>query len=269
MSREKTSSSSGASPKGKAERLPGLAAELVRLKVDVIVASGTPSASAVQKATTAIPIVMLGVSDPVATGLVKSLARPGGNITGLTDLTGELGSKNLEILLGIMPKLNRAAVLYDPASPGSINVMNSYQPAAQKAGVTILPMQAGNAVEIEDAFSRMNRENVRAVIVAGGNLFTQQMHQIAELAVKHRLPSASINLPHVQRGILMGYASNQVDNWRRAAYYVDRIFKGTKPSDLPIEQPTRFELVVNMKTAKALGITIPQSILVRADRVIE
>ena len=254
---------------GKAERLPGLAAELVRLKVDVIVALGTTSTSAAQKATTTIPIVMVNVADPVASGLVKGLARPGGNITGLTDLTSELGPKNLEILLGIMPKLNRVAVLFDPVSSASVIILQSYQPAAQRAGVTILPMPAGNAVEIENAFSKMIRENARAVIVAGGNLFTQQMRQIAELAVKHRLLSASTNSPHVQGGLLMSYAPNSVDNYRRAAYFVDRIFKGAKPGDLPVEQPTKFELVINTKTAKALGITIPQSIMARADRVIE
>jgi putative ABC transport system substrate-binding protein len=254
---------------GKLERLPALAAELVRLKVDVILSLGTVSTLAAQKATATIPIVMANVPDPVASGIVKGLARPGGNVTGLTDVTGELGPKNLEILRGMAPRLARVAVLFDPNNPSSILILKSIQVAAQSAGVVILPAQARSAQEIEDAFSTMKRENAGAVFVAGGNFFTQQIRQIADLALKHRLLSASMNTPHANAGVLTGYGSNFADNYRRMAYYVDRILKGARAGDLPIEQPTRFELVINLKTAKALGITVPQELLLRADRVIE
>jgi putative ABC transport system substrate-binding protein len=252
---------------GKYERLSGLAAELVQLKVDVIVAATVLSASAAQKATTTIPIVMVNVTDPVGSGLVTSLARPGGNITGLSNIAGEVSTKHLEILVSMVPKLSRVALLVNPAT--ELLTLKNIQAAAPRVGVKVLPLEAGNLQEIENAFSRMTRENAGAVIVTREPVFVQNARQIAELAIKHRMPSAFGSREPVEAGGLFSYGSSNADAYQRAATYVDRILKGAKPAELPIEQPTKFELVINMKTAKVLGITIPQSVLVGVDRVIE
>ncbi len=254
---------------GKSERLPGLAAELVELKVDVIVVAGTPPTSAAHKATTTIPIVMGSTNDPVGSGFVTSLARPGGNITGLSDTTLDISPKHVEMLLSIVPKLRRAAVLMNPYNLGHARILKSVQAAAQRSRLTILPVEARTPQEIEQAFSTMAQENARAVIVAADPLFTQQRRQIGELAVKHRLPSAFALREFVEAGGLMSYGQNFGDHYRRAAAYVDKILKGARPGDLPVEQSTKFELLINRKTAKALGLTIPQSLLIRADEVIE
>jgi putative ABC transport system substrate-binding protein len=252
---------------GKLERLPGLAAELVQLKVDVIVVQSSPAISAAQKATTTIPIVMTSAGDPVRSGFVKSLARPGGNITGLSIMSSDTGAKLLELLRSVVPKLARVAVLTPSASYGAIS--QSVQATAQKAGVKTLVAEASTPQEIENAFSMMVREKADAVIVGSPSVFGQQHRQIAELALKYRMPSMFQDRVTVENGGLISYGQKITDFYERSATYVDKILKGAKPGDLPVEQPVSFELVVNLKTAKALGLTIPQTILVRADEVIE
>ena len=253
----------------KYERLPALAAELVQLNVNLIVAGGSPAVGAAQKATTTIPIVMGSIVDPVGSGFVASLARPGGNITGLSNLIGDMGPKHLEMLLGVMPKLSRVAVLLNSGNPSHALVLKSVQTAAQGTGVKILPVEARTSQEIETAFSMMAKEKAQAVFIIPDSIFTMHRRQIAEMAARIRLPSISAVGNYAEAGILMSYSPNFADTWRRAASYVDKIFKGAKPADLPVEQPTKFELVINGRTAKALGLTIPQSLLVSADKVIE
>ena len=254
---------------GRNERLLDLATELVQLKVDVILVAGTPATSAAQKTTTTIPIVMGNTNDPVGGGFVKSLARPGGNVTGLSNLLVDLGPKHLEMLASMVPKLPRVAVLRNPANSSNVRNLESIQAAAQQIGKVILAVEARTAKEIESAFLMMTQQNTDAVIVLTDAFLVDQRRQIAELATRNRLPSISSFREYTEAGGLMSYGPNFRDNFRRAATYVDKILKGAKPADLPVEQPTKFELVINMKTAKALGLTIPQSILVRADSVIE
>jgi putative ABC transport system substrate-binding protein len=254
---------------GKAERLPGLAVELVQLKVDVIVTQGSPAASAAQKSTAAIPIVMGSVSDPVGNGYVKTLAHPGGNITGFSNINVEIGPKRLEMLRSFAPKLSRVAVLVNPSNPSTVTYVKNIQSAARTVGVTVLPVEARTAPEIESAFSRMAREKAGALIAAADALFSQQVRQTAELAEKHRLPSIAAYREYAEAGGLMSYGQNQADNFRRVAIYVDKIFKGANPADLPVEQPTIFELIINGKTAKALGLKIPYALQIMANKVIE
>jgi putative ABC transport system substrate-binding protein len=257
------------SAEGNSEHLPSLATELANLKVDVIVAGGTPATSAAQKATTTIPIVMGNIGDPVGFGFVKSLARPAGNITGLSAMAGDISLKQLEMLLGMVPKLSRVAVLVNPSNTATIKVLERVQVEAQKRGVKILRAEARTPQEIDNAFSLIRQQNAGALIVLPEGFFQQQKDQIAELTAKHRLPSVAQDRIFSEAGILMSYGPRLTDQYRRAAYYVDRILKGAKPGDLPIEQPMTLELVINRKTAKALGLTIPQELLVRADKVIE
>ena len=254
---------------GEYERLAGLAEELARLKVDAILALGAPGAAAAQKATTTIPIVMVVSVDPVAAGLVKSLAQPGGNITGLSNLGGDLTSKHLELLRTIVPSLSRVAILMNSDNTTHATILKNVQASSQKAGIKVLAAQAQTPQDIERAFSKMTRENAGAVIVALDPFFIQQGPQIAEQAMKHQLPSIFAFREAAEAGGLMSYGQNQVDIYRRAAGYVDRILKGIKPADLPVEQPTTLELFVNGKTAKALGLSIPHSLLISADKVIE
>ena len=254
---------------GKVERLPELAAELVKLQVDVLVAAAHDAALAAQKATATIPIVMTTASDPVGSGLVKSLAHPGGNITGMVNLSSDLGPKRLEMLLGIAPKLSRVAVLLNPSNQTAIKALEGVQTAGQKLGIRILPVEARTPQEIENAFSLMRQQNAGAVIVLLQPLFQQQRTQIAELSAKDRLPCMTADRIYAEAGCLMSYGTNLAGFFRYAATYVDKILKGAKPGDLPVEQPTKFELVINRKTAKALGLTIPQSLLISADKVIE
>jgi putative tryptophan/tyrosine transport system substrate-binding protein len=254
---------------GKLERVPGLATELVSLKVDIIVSFGTVTTIALQKATSTIPIVMANTFDPVGNGLVKTLARPGGNITGLSSLAVDIGGKYLEMLLSVAPKLSRVAVLLNPGNQSNPLFLKSIQSAALKTNAKILPLEARTAPEIENAFSAMTQGNAGAVIVARDGFFLQQARQIADLALKNRLPSISEQSENAEAGGLMSYGVNQREQFRRAATYVDKILKGAKPADLPVEQPAKFELVINRKTAKALGLTIPQPLLISADRVIE
>ncbi len=254
---------------GRVELAPVLAEELVRLKVDVIVSPGWTSTRAAQKATSTIPIVMTVVPDPVGSGYVKSLAHPGGNITGLTTMSSDLGPKHLEMLLSMAPKAARVAFLMNPANSGNLVLLKNVQTAARNTNAKILPVEARSLQEIETAFTRMIKEKAGAVIVVQDLIFNNQVRQIAELAVKNRLPSIGARFEYAQAGGLMSYGPSVTDLYRRSATYVDKIFKGAKPADLPVEQPTRFELVINGKTAKALGLKIPQSLLIRADRVIE
>ena len=255
---------------GKSERLPGLADELVQLKMDVIVAAETPPISAAQKATATIPIVMCAAGDPIGSGFVKSLGRPGGNITGLSNFTGDISPKLLDLLRSMVPKLSRVAILVNPTNPARIATVKSVQDAARKAGVQTLLLEARSAQEIENAFTTMTREKAGAVITQPDPLFFgQEMGHIVNLAAKNRLPSIMTFRGYAEAGGLMSYGHDFAENFRRAATYVDKILKGTKPADLPVEQPTLFELHINRKTAKTLGLTIPQSLLISADKVIE
>lgn len=253
----------------KHELLPGLAAELVQLKVDVIVAGSSQAISAAQKATTTIPIIMGSTGDPVGSGFVKSLAHPGGNITGLTTMSTDVSGKRIELLHGMVPKLSRVGVLVDPTSSSYRTQLTNIQLAARSLGLGVSPMEARSEQEIRNAFTTMNREKVGAVVVTVVALYIQRARQIAELAAQHRLSSIAGFREYAKAGGLMSYGASFDDMYRRAATYVVKIFKGANPGELPVEQPTKFELIINGKTAKALGLTIPQSLLIGVDRVIE
>ena len=257
------------SAEGRVERLPGLADDLVRMKVDVIVTAGRTATGAAQKATDAIPIVMGSSADPVGYGFIKSLAHPGGNITGLADLRTDIAPKLLEMLRSLAPTLSSVAVLGDPTNRTQLLFLTAVQSAAQDMHLTILPVEARTAQDIESAFSTIAQRKAGAVIVVRDGVFLEHRRQIAELAVKHRLLTISDDREYVDAGALMSYGPNVTDQFRRAAGYVDRILNGAKPDDLPVEQPTKLELVINLKTAKALGLTTPQSLLLRADDVIQ
>jgi putative tryptophan/tyrosine transport system substrate-binding protein len=254
---------------GKPERLPALAAELVALKVDVIVTGGgTPPALAAKQATTTIPIVMAGVGDAVATGLVSSLARPGGNITGLTDFVPELTAKRLELLKQAVPRTRRVGILVNLDNPSHVAVFKALESTAKSLNVELQTFEARGPNDFERAFSRMAKSRVDAIVVTQDSLFNANVRAIAALAAQRRLASSGTRA-FAEAGGAIGYGMNFPANLHRAAYFVDKILKGAKPSDLPVEQPTKFELVVNLKTAKTLGLTIPQSLLLRADQVIE
>jgi putative ABC transport system substrate-binding protein len=254
---------------GKYESLRDFAAELVRLKMDVIVTAAVPAIRAAKEATTTIPIVMAVVVDPVVTGLVASFARPGGNITGLSVRTPELVGKQFGMLKELVPKVSRVAVLWNPANLGNPPQLRAAEVAARTLGMRLQPLEARTPRELDSAFAAMTTEAAGAVVVLVDIMFVDQRTRIAELAATRRLPAVYGQVEHVGSGGLMAYAPNFLDNYRRAAAYVDRILKGAKPGDLPIEQATKFELVINLKTAKALGLTIPPSLLQRADQVIE
>ncbi len=254
---------------GRYERLPGLAEELVRLKIDVIVTQGVVATLAARRATAAIPIVFPSADDPVATGLVDSLARPGGNVTGLTIIAPDLAGKRLEMLREVIPKMTRLAVLRNPTNPVSVAELKKTQVAAQAHGVQIQSLEVADPGGFASAFSAMTRERAGALIVLSDAMFVGRHTQIVDHVANSRLPAIYWTREFVEAGGLMSYGPNQVDMYRRAATYVDKILKGAKPADLPVEQPTKFELVINMKTAKTLGLTIPQSVLIRADEVIQ
>ena len=253
---------------GKVERFAGLAAELVRLKVDVIVVGSTPGAMAAKNATGAIPIVIVTTGDPVAGGLVASLARPGGNITGLTALGQELGGKRLELLKEAVPKVSGVAVLSNPANPDSGPSLKGVEVAARALGVQLRVQEVRGPTEFEKAFEAITREGARALMVLPDPMFVSQAGQIVALSAKSRLPSMYAHREFVDAGGLMFYGASLADMWRRAATYVDKILKGTKPADLPVEQPKKFEFIINLKAAKQIGLTIPPNVLVRADKVI-
>ena len=250
------------------DRLPDLAAELVRLKPDVIVTGGSPSIGALKQATTTVPIVMAWAIDPVGAGFVTSLARPGGNITGLCLTTGpEFIAKQLEILSQIVPKLSRLAILRQPGRSGAETA--ALESAARQLGLTILFADVRTSNDIEGAFATMTRSRAGAFLILGGSMTWASRQQIADLAVQHRLPGIHLLREYAEAGLLLTYGQSSVAQYQRAATYIDKILKGARPADLPIEQPTKFELVINLKTAKALGLTIPPSLLQRADQVIE
>jgi putative ABC transport system substrate-binding protein len=258
---------------GKADRLPALAAELVALKVDVIVAApGTVATLAAKQATRTIPIVFIAAADAVSDGLVTSLARPGGNVTGLSNLAPELVGKRLELLTQAVPGVSRVAVLRLPGALGERtdkDMLKEAEAAARALGVRLQVVEARGPADIDRAFSDMTRAHAGALTVLPSNMFLREHRRLVDLAAKNRLPAVYSVREYVDAGGLMSYGANLADLFRRAATYVDKILKGAKPADLPVEQPTKFELVINLKTAKALRLTIPQSLLGRADHVVE
>jgi len=253
----------------KPQRFPELAADLVGRKVDVIVAVSDPAARAAKQATSTIPIVSFFSRDPVASGLVASLARPGGNVTGLSVFHVELTGKRLELLKEVVPKASRIAVLWHAADPSVEHAFKEAQGAATALGLTVQSHAVSAVTELEGAFTAMSRERPGALIVLPNPFVYVNRTRIVELVAKARVPAIYGHREHVEAGGLMSYATDLRDVWQRGAIYVDKILKGTKPADLPVEQPTKFELVINLKTAKALGVTLPQSILLRADEVIQ
>ena len=257
---------------GKRYRVPELAAELVRLKVDIIVvAGGTAHVEAARNATKTIPIVMTGAGlDPVESGLVESLARPGGNVTGITNLNPELGGKRLELLKEAVPKLARVAYVYEPDNPASVLDVKEFLPGAARAlRLTLQPWEVRAADGFEKVFAALDKKRPDGLYMLGGPLINANQKRIVSLALKSRLPSMYVRREFVDAGGLMSYGADNADSYRRVAYYVDRILKGAKPADLPVEQPTKFELVINLKTAKQIGLTIPPELLARANRLIK
>jgi len=255
---------------GKPERLPQLAQDLVRLKVDVIVTGSNPHVIAAKQATTTIPIVMVYVRDPVGAGLVASVSRPGGNVTGLSqDVGAEILGKRLALLKELVPKLSRVAVLVNPGFPPALAALKAMEAPARTLGMTVARFDARGPGDLEGVFAAVTRARSDALVITGGPVMFNMRTQIAQLALRHRLPSISATTEDVEAGGLMSYGASLTDQWRRAATYVDKILKGAKPADLPVEQPTKFDLLINLKTAKALGLTIPPSLLARADQVID
>jgi putative tryptophan/tyrosine transport system substrate-binding protein len=256
---------------GRPDRAPEHAAELVRLKVDIIVVAAGPRwVRPAMNATKTIPIIMVGAGlDPVEAGVVESLARPGGNVTGLTNLGGELGGKRLELLKEAVPKLTRVAVLYDPPTPASVLQVKEVLPGAARAlGLTIQPWEVRDAAGFEKVFAALNKQRPDGLYVTQGPLMAANRRRLTGLVLKSRLPSMYYIREFVDAGGLMSYGADRADSYRRVAYYVDRILKGAKPADLPVEQPTKFEFVINLKTAKQIGLTIPPEVLARATRII-
>jgi putative tryptophan/tyrosine transport system substrate-binding protein len=255
---------------GRFDRLPDLAAELVRLKVDIIVAVAALPAAATKNVTATIPIVMIGVTEPVGQGLVASLARPGGNVTGVSFSAGlEIFGKRLELLKQIVPEVRRVAILSNSDNPNQPSVIKDVRAAAGSLGVELQLLDARGPAEFDGAFTAMTKERVGSLLVVGDPVFFLHRTRLVDLAAKSRLPTTYSIREYVDVGGLLSYGPSLSDLWRSAATYVDKILKGAKPADLPVEQPTKFELVVNLKTAKALGLTIPATLLARADEVIE
>jgi len=254
---------------GKIDHLAALAAELVRANIDVVVATGSPVYSALRFATTSIPVIVTVTTDPVIEGLAASLARPGGNFTGLTDTAADLGAKQLELLKAAVPKLSRLGVLLNPENVTHPTQMKRVMLPAQKIGIQVVLADAGTVAEIEPAFAALAQAHADAVMLFGDTFFVQQLQQIAQAALKYRLASIYLIRQYPTAGGLMSYGPDIVDNFRRVSTYVDRILKGAKPAELPFEQPSRYLLVINLNSARMLGITIPQSTLLRADEVIQ
>ncbi|MDZ4347257.1 MAG: ABC transporter substrate-binding protein, partial [Candidatus Binatia bacterium] len=255
---------------GKADSVPSLVAELVQLKVDVLVVTSLVSIRAAKQATKTIPIVMVTPVDPVATGLVDSLARPGGNLTGLTTLGRELSGKRLELLKEAVPGASRVGVLWDANAPGPALGFKEYEAAARALKIPLQSLEVpGPKPDLESAFQAAAKSRTTAIIWITNPVLGRYQKQIAELAIKNRKPSMCESSAHVEAGCLMSYATNNAESYRRAAVFVDKILKGTKPADLPVEQPMKFELVINLKTANQIGLTIPQWTLMKADRVIK
>jgi ABC-type uncharacterized transport system substrate-binding protein len=254
---------------GNLDKLLPFAAELVQHKVDVIVALGGPSVQAAKKATDSIPIVMTNAGDPVDQGFVASLARPGGNITGLSSLTHDLAGKRLELLKETVPKLSRVAVLWHPDAIGSTLNWKETQLAARELGLQIQSLEVSSREDIDGAFRTASEKRAQALVTLRSPIIAIERKRIAELAIKKRLPAMYDDRAYVEAGGLMSYGTNQADLYRRAATYVDKILKGAKPGDLPVEQPKKFEFIINLKTAKQIGLTIPPNVLARADKVIK
>jgi len=253
---------------GRTERLADLASELVSLRVDVIVAATTLAISPAKQATGTIPIVMAVAADPVATGFVASIARPGGNITGLSMMASDLVGKQMQLIKELLPKISRVALLWNPANPANAPQLPQAQDEARALRVRLQLLETRGLSEIDGAFAAMTRERAGAVIVLVDAMLVDHRKIIADLAAKSRLPAVYGLTDHAEAGGLIAYGTNVADLYRRAATYVDKILKGTKPADLPVEQPTKFEFVINLKAAKQIGLTIPQSVLYRADKVI-
>ena len=253
----------------KLDRLPALADELVSLKVDVLIATSTPGALAAKNATRTIPIVFYNVVDPVGDGLVDSLARPGGNVTGITDIAAVLTGKRLELLKETVPKLSRVAVLWDPQNPGAAQQWKESQLPARELGLQLHSMEVSSADKYENGFKEAIKARSAGLVVTGGGLALSNRKLIADLASKNRLPAIYIREDFVVSGGLMSYGADDTERYRRTAVLVDKILKGAKPADLPVEQPTKFEFGINLKTAKQIGLTIPPNVLVRADKVIK
>jgi putative ABC transport system substrate-binding protein len=252
---------------GKLERLPDLAAELVQLKVDVIVTAGLGILPA-KKATTTIPIVFGAAADPVGSGLVSSLARPGGNITGLSQMSPDLDGKRLELLKEAFPKVARVAFLWQPGWRGNL-ALTDMEAAAKALGVKLLSLEVRSLDDFDSAFARAKRDGAQAIITSAGGIISTQQRQVLDFAAKNRLPAMYSNSEYVEADGLMSYAPNQADLFRRAADFVDKILKGTKPAEIPVEQPTKFEFAINLKAAKQIGVTIPPKVLAQADKVIK
>lgn len=254
---------------GRGDRFPALAKELVREKVDVIVTRGTPAVTAAKAATTVIPIVMTSASDPVGTGIVQGLARPGGNVTGLASLSAELAAKRLGLLREILPRLARLAIISNLGNPALVRVRESFVSAGRPVGIEIHSFDARNADDLARAFEAAAQNHMEAVDITVDTVTLTNRQRIAELAVKHRLPTMFPSHEFVDAGGLMSYGADYAEQYRRAATFVDRILKGAKPSELPIEQTSKFGLTINLKTARALGLTLPQSLTLRADHLIQ
>jgi ABC-type uncharacterized transport system substrate-binding protein len=256
-------------PDGRLDRVPGLVNELVQLKVDVLVTVPLPAIRAANQATKTIPIVMVATVDPVATGLADSLARPGGNITGLTTLGRELSGKRLELLKEVVLRISRIGVLWEPDAPAAAISFKEYEAAARPLNIQMQSLEVRGPNDMEGAFQAATKGHVNALITVRSILLGRYPRRIADLAIKSRLPSMSELGHYVESGGLMSYSANEADQYKRAAVYVDKILKGAKPADLPVEQPTKFELVINLKTAKQIGLTIPPDVLARASRLIK
>jgi putative ABC transport system substrate-binding protein len=255
---------------GRNERLPELAAELIKLKVDLIVVTIATDANAAAKATKTIPIVMASHGDPIATGLIASLARPGGNVTGLTQMSTDLAAKRLQLLQEVAPGMSRVAVLWNPESGTSVPAWEEIQGPARQMGIELHSLEVRRGGDFDAAFASVIEADDHAVMVLpSGPIFVVNQQRIADFAAKHRLPLMVHSPESVRAGGLLAYGPDRADLFRRAATYVDKILKGAKPADLPVQQPTKFELVINLKTAAALGLTVPQALIARADEVIE
>ena len=251
------------------ERLPALVDELLRLKVDAIVATGSPVYRVLQRVTTTLPVVVTVTADPILEGLATTLARPGGNFTGLTDTAADLSPKQLELLRSVVPRLARVGVLLNPDNMSHPVQVTRLALASQKMGLRLVLAEAGTVTQIEPGFALLARERAQAVVLFGDTFFAQHVQEIASVALKHRLPSAFILQDYADAGGLMSFGAPIIDNFRRAATYVDKIVKGAAPAQLPFEQPTKYALVINVKTAKTLGLVIPPTVLQRADRIVE
>jgi putative ABC transport system substrate-binding protein len=254
---------------GRYERFPALIAELLAAKVDVIVTAGTPAAIAVKKATTTVPVVMVAVGDPVGTGLVPSLARPGGNLTGLSSIAPDLEGKRLELLREVVPKLAHVGVFFNPANLFHTVSMRNARTAAKALGIGLLPLTVRVSQDLDGAFATILKEKPDALLVLADRVYLHERKRMMDFALQHRLPNANAHKEMVDAGGLMSYGPSYEDMHRRAADYVDKILKGARPGDLPIQQPTKFDLKVNLKAAKALGIDVPPALVARADEVIE